>query len=80
VDAARALGPERTRDELIPFLTGIFFDKALFAVEEPILTTFLTSKECVDDEDEVIVVIAEELGERVVIFALCPPARSNIPK
>ncbi|KAJ1418998.1 protein phosphatase 2, partial [Ochromonadaceae sp. CCMP2298] len=36
---ARALGPERTRDELIPFLT-----------------------ECVDDEDEVIIVIAEELG------------------
>eukprot|EP01032_Pedospumella_encystans_P022496 gene22496-25491_t len=37
---ARALGPDRTRDELIPFLT-----------------------ECVDDEDEVIVVIAEELGK-----------------
>jgi serine/threonine-protein phosphatase 2A regulatory subunit A len=33
------LGPERTRDELIPFLT-----------------------ECVDDDDEVIIVIAEELG------------------
>lgn len=37
---ARALGSERTRDELIPFLT-----------------------ESIDDEDDVIVIIAEKLGE-----------------
>mmetsp|Transcript_3158 Transcript_3158/g.4932 ORF Transcript_3158/g.4932 Transcript_3158/m.4932 type:complete len:81 (-) Transcript_3158:1856-2098(-) len=36
---AKALGPERTREELVPFLT-----------------------ECVDDDDEVIMVIADELG------------------
>ena len=34
------MGPERTRDELIPFLT-----------------------ESIDDEDDVILVIAEKLGE-----------------
>lgn len=37
---AQALGPERTRDELIPFLT-----------------------ESIDDDDEVLQVIAEKLGE-----------------
>jgi serine/threonine-protein phosphatase 2A regulatory subunit A len=36
---ALALGPQRTREELIPFL-----------------------EECVDDEDEVLVSLAEELG------------------
>lgn len=40
VKIAHALGPERTRDELIPFLT-----------------------ESIDDEDDVILVIAEKLGE-----------------
>mmetsp|Transcript_31978 Transcript_31978/g.46064 ORF Transcript_31978/g.46064 Transcript_31978/m.46064 type:complete len:674 (-) Transcript_31978:2077-4098(-) len=40
VPIARALGPERTRNELIPFLN-----------------------DSVDDEDEVIAVIAEKLGE-----------------
>eukprot|EP01087_Luapelamoeba_hula_P024695 TRINITY_DN949_c0_g1_i1.p1 TRINITY_DN949_c0_g1~~TRINITY_DN949_c0_g1_i1.p1 ORF type:complete len:586 (+),score=99.05 TRINITY_DN949_c0_g1_i1:135-1892(+) len=38
---ARALGPERTRSELIPYLTN----------------------ECVDDEDEVLLALAEELGK-----------------
>ncbi|KAI9314503.1 armadillo-type protein [Dichotomocladium elegans] len=36
---AQALGPERTRNELLPFL-----------------------QECIDDEDEVLLVLAEELG------------------
>ncbi|KAH3760513.1 phosphoprotein phosphatase A [Pelomyxa schiedti] len=36
---AKALGPERTRNELLPFLT-----------------------ECVDDEDDVLIALAEELG------------------
>tara|TARA_R110002050_G_scaffold151662_6_gene278878 strand:+ start:382 stop:723 length:342 start_codon:yes stop_codon:yes gene_type:complete len=39
---AEALGPERTRKELIPFLT-----------------------ESVDDEDEVLLVLAEKLGQCV---------------
>eukprot|EP01038_Epipyxis_sp_PR26KG_P008912 gene8912-12020_t len=42
IQIARALGPERTRDELIPFLS-----------------------ESVDDEDEVLIVIADKLGELV---------------
>jgi len=37
---ARALGPDRTRSELLPFLTN----------------------ECIDDEDEVLLALAEELG------------------
>lgn len=56
---ARSLGPDRTRSELIPFLTGN--------------TSFINSKhtdfmlnefyiDSVDDEDEVIAVIAEKLG------------------
>jgi len=36
---AKALGPEQTRNELVPFLTGL-----------------------ADDEDEVLVALAEELG------------------
>jgi len=38
---ARALGPERTRTELVPYLTN----------------------ECVDDEDEVLLALADELGK-----------------
>src|SRR5690606_29919383 len=40
---ARALGPERTRSELLPFLAG----------------------ECVDDEDEVLLALADEMGKFV---------------
>lgn len=42
---ARALGPERTRNELLPFLT-----------------------ECSDDDDEVLVILAEELGRFVELI------------
>jgi serine/threonine-protein phosphatase 2A regulatory subunit A len=42
IQIARALGSERTRDELIPFLT-----------------------ESIDDEDDVILIIAEKLGELI---------------
>ena len=46
---ANALGPERTRDELIPFLS-----------------------ESVDDEDEVLQMLAENLGKLVpMVRAMC---------
>jgi len=40
---ARALGPQRTREELLPYLTS----------------------ECMDDEDEVLLALAEQLGKFV---------------
>ena len=49
IPIAKALGPERTRTELIPFLSGIrISDNNLL--------------ELTDDEDEVLVILAEILG------------------
>src|SRR5699024_332399 len=53
---ALALGAERTREELIPFLDG---QCALLISDETSLTS---STESVEDEDEVLVALSEELG------------------
>jgi len=57
---ALALGPERTRDELIPFLDGTHNS-------EParILARANTQAESVEDEDEVLTALGEELGNFV---------------
>ncbi|KAJ3276168.1 Polyamine N-acetyltransferase 1 [Terramyces sp. JEL0728] len=46
---ALALGPERTRTELVPFLDG----------------TRIITIESIDDEDEILLALAEELGDFV---------------
>ncbi|MCJ1307092.1 Polyamine N-acetyltransferase 1 [Agyrium rufum] len=54
---ALALGPERTRDELIPFLDGLSgpttHQNDLYTKQRP---------ESVEDEDEVLTALSEELG------------------
>lgn len=54
---ARALGAERTRNELIPFLTGKKCVPGLFYLLPLVIET-----ESCNDEDDVLVVIAEKLG------------------
>jgi len=56
---ALALGPERTRDELIPFLDGIPPPGGFRDV------TNLLATESVEDEDEVLTALSEELGNFV---------------
>jgi len=57
---ALALGPERTRDELIPFLDG----ERLNLI--PLLRVFANNPlESVEDEDEVLTALSEELGNFV---------------
>lgn len=61
---AKALGPERTRDELIPFLAGIlFYCDSLVGYSYHYNILCLIIAESLDDEDEVLVVIADKLGE-----------------
>lgn len=57
---ALALGPERTRDELIPFLDGAQFPGRNIKLA---LTT--CGPDSVEDEDEVLTALAEELGNFV---------------
>ena len=52
---ATALGPARTRSELLGFLNGQCYPVASLGI------TFLFA-ESIDDEDEVLSVMAEELG------------------
>jgi serine/threonine-protein phosphatase 2A regulatory subunit A len=69
-----ALGPERTRDELVPFLQG---------KNKNTKTAFnsrLTLLESIDDEDEILLALAEELGKLVeyvggkeYAYCLLPP-------
>ena len=47
-DIAQALGPQRTRDDLLPYL-----------------------KSCTDDEDEVLYVMAEQLGTSLLPLLSC---------
>lgn len=72
---ATALGVERTRDELIPFLQGK--TKKAFYVYFLVLKHHLES---IDDEDEVLVVLAEGFGQLVSFvggdqyaYTLLPP-------
>jgi serine/threonine-protein phosphatase 2A regulatory subunit A len=60
---ALALGPERTRDELIPFLDGMFFWQNQLQTSSILLTRVcFASPESVEDEDEVLTALGEELG------------------
>jgi serine/threonine-protein phosphatase 2A regulatory subunit A len=64
--AAIALGPERTRSELIPFLAGAIphpcsCSYLVLIMHHPILC----SAESVDDDDEIILALAEKLGQFV---------------
>ena len=56
---ALALGAERTRDELIPFLDGM---SSTSIWQVAVLILFLES---VEDEDEVLTALSEELGNFV---------------
>lgn len=62
---AMALGPQRTRDELIPFLNGkkparaTFFNKKYDGFS---FSNILSEKESIDDEDEILLAVAEELA------------------
>ena len=55
---AMALGPQRTRDELIPFLNGTK-DINLLIFIPPLNCLQIDS---IDDEDEILLAVAEELG------------------
>lgn len=55
---AMALGPQRTRDELIPFLCGNILTLPFM----PFFFLILCNVEGIDDEDEVLLAVAEELG------------------
>jgi serine/threonine-protein phosphatase 2A regulatory subunit A len=55
---ALALGPDRTREELIPFLDGLLSP----SVQITGLAISLTSTDSVEDEDEVLTALSEELG------------------
>jgi len=56
---SKALGPEKTRTELIPFLNGTC---AIFFFSLRLHTSLINScLECLDDEDEVLLALAEEL-------------------
>lgn len=66
---AQALGPERTRSDLLPFLRGkpvcgthhsLFFTR--YSVTNDRKHVGLTAAEATEDEDEVVVALAEELG------------------
>jgi serine/threonine-protein phosphatase 2A regulatory subunit A len=54
---ALALGVERTRSELIPFLTGSFL-----SVGMPPTHRLLLSLDTIYDEDEVLLALADQLG------------------
>ena len=56
---ALALGPERTRDELIPFLDGMHGVPAndTYSVQHA-----YSRPESVEDEDEVLTALSDELG------------------
>ena len=56
---ATALGIERTRSELIPFIRGLILK--LF----PVFDFLIQKLDSLEDEDEVLLVIAEELGKFV---------------
>ncbi|KAB8343264.1 hypothetical protein FH972_022852 [Carpinus fangiana] len=59
---ALALGPERTRDELIPFLDGA---SSIASFHSHSLIADHVSTESVEDEDEVLTALSEELGNFV---------------
>lgn len=62
--SAGALGAERTRDELVPFLAGIPLPpSATSFVSFEMELVVHTYVESVEDEDEVVSVIAENVGE-----------------
>ena len=52
---AQALGPERTRMELVPFLNGMFVRPSTGMIAESL-------SEATEDEDEILVTLSEELG------------------
>ncbi|KAF1795252.1 HEAT, type 2 [Phytophthora cactorum] len=54
---AEALGPERTQNELLPFMNGLLD----LSIDILMLTLFILI-DSLDDEDEVLLVMAEELG------------------
>lgn len=58
---AMALGPQRTRDELIPFLNGNVHNKRVFLFWH-ITEHVCIPLETIDDEDEVLLAVAEELA------------------
>lgn len=58
---ALALGAERTRDELIPFLDG----KSALTIPEYCIFILTVIAESVEDEDEVLTALSEELGKFV---------------
>lgn len=53
------MGPERTREELIPFLDGIFLPHTNPSDQSRLTQLFIDS---VEDEDEVLTALSEELG------------------
>jgi serine/threonine-protein phosphatase 2A regulatory subunit A len=55
---ALALGPDRAREELVPFLDGEVINDLSKYTDELHL-------DCMDDEDEVLFALAEELGNLV---------------
>ena len=60
---ALALGPERTRDELIQFLDGWCPKKKFFDADlKRLFANIKTTKESVEDEDEILTALSEELG------------------
>lgn len=69
--AAKALGPDRTRDELLPFLTGarrrMRSPSAPCRPRRPLTPPPRGSTETIDDEDEVLLVLAEQLKEFVAL-------------
>ncbi|CAG8503799.1 11723_t:CDS:10 [Diversispora eburnea] len=61
---ALALGVQRTRDELIPFLDDSARNSSRYKLEQIRFLNF-TDFESIDDEDEVLLALAEELGNFV---------------
>ena len=60
---ALALGPERTREELIPFLQVSRPSPSLYSADGFLAASReADQKDQLDDEDEVLLVLAEELG------------------
>lgn len=63
---ALALGPERTREELIPFLDGkVPRSIGIKTLKAAMRAIGNTSLESVEDEDEVLTALSEELGNFV---------------
>ena len=58
---ALALGPERTRDELIPFLDGTSLETTRVSRYQ----ASNTQTASVEDEDEVLTALSEELGNLI---------------